>query len=186
MDVLCRLLTIGNRESSSTNNATNVCYVSLQLKPDSRLPFYILYDETLSPRPIRCHSFLFNVSHNVFLPWSTLIRENTLSLSHITCHKKTSFSSYKKLTFEFGIKTRFGSRPRTYTPVVFGHFNSLIIQTWSYDVWTTSVHSQDHLTFILPAKDYIETTKLWAIKDPLICLNVIIVWPWKRICYLLC
>ena len=68
MDALCRLLTIGNRESSSPNNATNVCYVSLQLKPDSRLPFYILYDETLSPRPIRCHSFLFNASHNVFVP----------------------------------------------------------------------------------------------------------------------
>ena len=83
--------------------------------------------------------------------------------------------SYKKITFEYGMKTRFCSRPRTYTPVVFGHLNSLITQTWSYDVSTTTVHSHDHLTFILPGKDYIETTKLWAIKDPLICLNVIIV-----------
>ena len=64
------------------------------------------------------------------------------------------------------MKTRFCSRPRTYTPVVFGHFNSLIIQTWSYDVWTTTVHSHDHLTFIVPGKNYIETTRLWAIKDP--------------------
>ena len=68
MDALSRLLTIGNRESSSPNNATNICYGSLQLKPDSRLPFYILYDETLSPRPIRCRFFLFTVSHNMFLP----------------------------------------------------------------------------------------------------------------------
>ena len=61
MDTICRLLTIDDRGNSTLNNATTVSYITLQLKPDSRLPFYILYDETLSLRPIRCHSFLFSM-----------------------------------------------------------------------------------------------------------------------------